>query len=116
MGTKWRYGQLSVMTFSDFNMTGERTSTTVALLSDSTGTVLVASWKPGDNQHLYAAMDTLGADGWVIDSPSWVDFASQVELADRKVPEWIRAALQDFDQLPPKIIGYYKYPIKRRVE
>lgn len=109
----WCYGSLTTVTFSDFAMSGPRKTQTVAFLTDSGGTSVIAKWPPGDGRDLFAAMDILGADGWIIGGSQYSNFGSQYELGHPSMPRFIRLALEDVTGLPPKSIGYTTYPLRR---
>jgi hypothetical protein len=84
-----------------------------AILADANGTRLAGTYDPLNASALYAVMDSLGEQGWIIGEPRWIDFRGTHMIYGTEIPDWIKAALQDYMGTRASLTGYNQYLMRR---
>lgn len=105
----------------------------VAVLLDASGPTVVGRWASVDRHEMYAVMDTLGSEGWLIGPDEWVELTVPAGTDSKYMPRFLRSVLQGMEGLPlrppahtdiqrgdsgpqpPASSGYYRYPLRRLV-
>lgn len=122
MRTQWCYGQLVVLSAGNYNSALlDEQIVTAALISDAQGIRVVETWRSYlyseySPQLLYAAMDKLGDEGWIVGPRSWTSFQDNgmpIAVESRPFPEWIRTAVRGIEGFEPQCYGYASYPLRR---
>lgn len=105
----------------------------VAVLIDASGPTVLGRWASVDRHEMYAVLDTLRSEGWLVGPDEWVELTVRAGTDSKYMPRFLRSVLRGVEGLPlgqpehadiqrgdagpqpPASRGYHRYPLWRPV-